>query len=137
MSIDFDLPVGLAAQRRIEELVSAKEKLEGSAPRDVLNARELLAVETAINNELARIEENILQDYSRRNMGKPWEGELLARFTKELESLPDARSWELMEGNLRTLIQRFGRTKKLLIAKALELGYGRKVDYWIFGRREA
>ena len=94
-----------------------------------ITERQRKTLRRACAEALVEAEDRIQFDYEHRNSGSKWTETDLQLLEETLKEAPICSSWGGEHIILETMVQRLGRTEKTIKKKAIELGYGRKVDY--------
>ena len=93
--------------------------------------RQRTTIRRALATALVHAEDELVSEYEHRNSGTPWGKEDLQILEAGLKNEPDLMSWKEEQILLDMLAQRLGRPEKAIKKKAIELGWGKKVDYWV------
>lgn len=91
----------------------------------------------ACEEALVEAEDRIHSEYEHRASGEKWTKDDLALLETTLTEAELCHSWAEEEMILTRLVQQLGRPKKIIKKKAIELGHGKKVDFWINEREQA
>ncbi len=110
--------------RSLVDLLARLDSLE-------LTERDRTTIRRACSAALVQSEDDLVSQYGTRNAGKPFSKADLEDFKRELEAVPPPTNWGEERAVLEMLSQRLGRSEKSIKKKAIELGYGVRVDYWI------
>ena len=96
-----------------------------------VDERQRRTLRRACAEAIVEAEDRLEFDYEHRNSGHKWTKQDLELLENELQEAKPCKSWAEEEITLGMLVQKLGRNKKSVKRKAIELGHGRKVDYWI------
>lgn len=97
----------------------------------VISERNRATLRRACSESIVRAEDDLLDEYGRRNSWKAWSKEDISLLRDSCSSEADCSSFAQENILLLKLQQRLGRTKKAIKTKAIEFGLGSKVDYWM------
>jgi hypothetical protein len=95
-----------------------------------IDERKRTTLRRACAEALVEAEERQEFDYEHRNSGNLWRLHDIELLEGTLRNAALCRSFSEEQLILGTLVQRLGRPTKTVKKKAIELGHGRKVDYW-------
>ena len=85
----------------------------------------------ACSEALVEAEDRLTEEYEHRNSSAKWNAEDIAVMNDVLSCAAPCKSWAEESIILTQLGQRLGRPQKMIKKKAIELGHGNKVDYWV------
>lgn len=111
----------------IKHLLLALESLDGLP----VNERIRITLRRACSEAIVEAEDNMLRLYESRNSGNKWSTPHLDLLKECLSNAKKCDSWEQERVVLKELVYKLGRPEKIIKAKAIELGYANKVDYWL------
>jgi hypothetical protein len=69
--------------------------------------------------------------FSHRNSGKKWDAQDITTLESVLADAPICKTYGEERVVLKMLSERLGKADKIVKTKAIELGFGQKVDYWM------
>jgi hypothetical protein len=114
---------------QIRDLMLALDGLE-------ISERHRRTLRRVCASALVEAEDRHQFDDEHRNSGKPFTKEEMVDFVNTLNEASPAMTYGEEQIVLIMLAQRFGRDAKVVKKKAIELGHGNKVDYWLNKDRE-
>lgn len=114
-------------ERWIANLQSVLSKLDDFA----FNDRDRITIARACAEALVEAEDNIEFEYEHRNSASKWSEADLKILRETLEEKGPCLSWDEEQIRLLELVKKIGRPKKIVKSKAIEMGLGHKVDYWV------
>jgi len=114
-------------EKWIAELQQVLKKLDSL---DVTE-RDRKTLRRACSEAMVEAEDRLQSEYEHRNSSKKWAESDIQILEASLREAGPCKSWEAEQILLRSLAQRLGRPEKFVKTKAIELGHGAKVDYWI------
>ena len=92
--------------------------------------RQRTTIRQACAQAIVSAEDGLQFDYEHRNSSNKWGQNDIGLLESTLKDAQPCLSWADEKTILESLVQRLGRPEKIIKKKAIELGHGRKVDYW-------
>lgn len=120
----------LPAEKWIEQVLEVMTHLEGMTEFPI-GERFRSTLRRACEEAIVSAEDRIEFDYEHRNSGERWSATDIKLLDDTLKKRQPCVSWKDEKILLEELTSKLGRPGKIIKKKAIELGHGRKVDYWI------
>jgi hypothetical protein len=113
-------------QKWIGHIQRAQQVLDGLD----IDERNRDTLRRCLAESLVRAEDSEMSAYSRRNEGRPWAKDELLTLEKTLSEADDCMTYGQEQIALAMMSERFGRAGKIIKTKAIELGFGSKLDWY-------
>lgn len=114
-------------EKWIDQLRAALDYLNSDSIADEHRKALKRATETALLDATEELEKH----QSTANDGKPWKDAEIEVLRGVLEKAGIAKNWQEERDNVDTAAARLKRSAKAVKRKAVELGLGANVDYWL------
>lgn len=110
----------------LTQLLAARAVIDGLPVDETLRA----TLHRSVAESTVAAEDRAMEQHSHRNAGEKWSEEDRSLMVATLAEIKSPLSWAEEQIIIQLLSERLGRPPRVVKRKAIEWGFGAKVDYW-------